>query len=78
MYYRKIEDQRRWKKLARHSSYRGGAWYNPYLGRYIRYNQYRFVNEFERYANKEIRNYKGEISDGGSYKKLSAKIDSCY
>ncbi len=36
------------------------------------------INHAEKCANKDVRKYKGTISKGGHYKKVSVKVDACY
>ena len=39
------------------------------------YSRYRCLSK--KFANKAVRNYKGEIPDGGAYKKLFQSLDIC-
>lgn len=73
MYYRKIEDKRRLKKLHVKTchSYGSGAYYDKKKYRYIRYkdcgNHYTYL---KRLSNKKIRRYNKDLSNGNGYRKV--------
>ena len=73
MLHKNVENQRRLKKLAyQHGSYKPGTvYYSKQLGRYIktwRGSRSKFIKS---QCNKRLRRYKGELKNGGQYKKAT-------
>ena len=75
MYYRNVETQKRYAKKYRDTpsySWTGAYWFDKSKGRYVRLKRcpQRVTKHYKKESNKAIRNYKGEIPDGSSFKKI--------
>lgn len=76
-YFRKLEDHKRITRLYRNTKdkWKAGVYYDPSLGRYIRYYRPKVIRELARASNKAIRHYK-DIPNGRKYRYV--KVDGRY
>ena len=71
MIHRNVENQRRLKKLVRNKKYWSPTGVYFWEGRYVKVYRGSRSKFIKRKCNKQLRRYKGELKNGGQYKKAT-------